>query len=67
MWYVKLTIFCLSVSYGTISSYYYATRTRSDLHIFVPNSSFGTRRIKYKVYGQLIAGQLIAGQLSADS
>ena len=26
----------------------YATRTRSDLHIFVPNSSFGKRRIKYK-------------------
>jgi len=48
MWYVKLTIFCLSVSYGTISRYYYATRTRSDLHIFVPNSSFGKRRIKYK-------------------
>jgi len=26
----------------------YATRTRSDLHIFVPNSSFGKRRIKCK-------------------
>ena len=26
----------------------YATRNRSDLHIFVPNSSFGKRRIKYK-------------------
>ena len=25
----------------------YGTRTRSDLHIFVPNSSFGKRRIKY--------------------
>ena len=26
----------------------YATKTRSDLHIFVPNSSFGKRIIKYK-------------------
>jgi len=26
----------------------YATRTRNDLHIFVLNSSFGKRRIKYK-------------------
>jgi len=26
----------------------YVTRTRSDLHIFVPNSSFENRRIKYK-------------------
>ena len=26
----------------------YATRTRSDVHIFVPNSSFGKRRITYR-------------------
>ena len=37
---------CSGVTKGTERAV--ATRTRSDLHIFVSNSSFGKRRIKYK-------------------